>query len=133
MPDIQFHFLPGLGPNMGGMSKHGFFSNICCLRPDSRGSVKISSSNSKISPSIFTNFLSQETDINCIRSGVKILRNIFSQSAFDDLRGEEQTPGPDIRSDDELNKWIKETAETIYHPVGTCKMGLMIALLLIQN
>ncbi len=123
MPDIQFHFLPGLGPNMGGMSKHGFFSNICCLRPDSRGSVKISSSNSKISPSIFTNFLSQETDINCIRSGVKILRNIFSQSAFDDLRGEEQTPGPDIRSDDELNKWIKETAETIYHPVGTCKMG----------
>tara|TARA_B100002051_G_C16354588_1_gene448019 strand:- start:308 stop:637 length:330 start_codon:yes stop_codon:yes gene_type:complete len=56
-------------------------------------------------------------------SGVKILRNVFSQKAFDSLRGEEQTPGPGIQSDEDLRKWIKSTAETIYHPVGTCKMG----------
>lgn len=123
MPDIQFHFLPGLGPNMGGMTKHGFFSNICCLRPESRGSVKIRSSSLKDTPSIHTNFLSEEADINSIRSGVKILRKVFSQKAFNDLRGDEQSPGPEIESDNDLNEWIKETAETIYHPVGTCKMG----------
>ncbi len=123
MPDVQFHFLPGLGPNMGGMSKHGFFSNICCLRPNSRGSVKIGPSASGKSPMIFTNFLSEESDVNCIIAGVKILRNVFSQKIFDSLRGEEQTPGPEIKSDEDLGKWIRATAETIYHPVGTCKMG----------
>ncbi len=123
MPDVQFHFLPGLGPNMGGLTKHGFFSNICCLRPESRGQVKIRSKNLKDPPSIFTNFLSKDADINSIRLGVKILRKVFSQDAFNELRGDEQTPGPQIQSDEDLNKWIKQTAETIYHPVGTCKMG----------
>ncbi|MDC0073729.1 choline dehydrogenase [Alphaproteobacteria bacterium] len=124
MPDVQFHFLPGLGPGMGGMKKHGFFSNICCLRPESRGSVTLTSSNPMDKPKILTNFLSVQKDVDTIREGVKILRKVFLQKSFDHLRGEEQTPGPLILDDKDLDLWIRETAETIYHPVGTCKMGV---------
>jgi len=123
MPDIQFHFLPGLGPDMGGLHTHGFFSNICCLRPESRGWVRARSTNPQAPPAIHTNFLSAPNDIQTIRDGVKILRKVFAQKAFDALRGDEQTPGPDITTDDQIDAWIRETAQTIYHPVGTCKMG----------
>tara|TARA_B100001094_G_C18080055_1_gene744681 strand:- start:768 stop:1175 length:408 start_codon:yes stop_codon:yes gene_type:complete len=75
-------------------------------------------------PLIHTNFLAVEDDIRTIRDGVKVLRKVFSQSVFDELRGEEGSPGVDISSDVELDAWIRETAETIYHPVGTCKMGV---------
>jgi len=55
---------------------------------------------------------------------VKILREVFAQKAFDDLRGDEITPGVQRTSDDDIDSWIRETAETIFHPVGTCKMGI---------
>ena len=124
IPDIQFHFLPGLGPGMGGMKKHGFFSNINCLRPESRGYIKLNANEINGKPEIYTNFLSEYKDLEVLREGVKILRKVFSQRNFDELRGSEQTPGASVSSDDDLESWIKETAETIYHPVGTCKMGL---------
>ena len=124
LPDVQFHFLPGLGPGMGGIHKHGFFSNICQLRPQSRGWVRASCKTNERMPLIHTNFLAVEDDIRTIRDGVKVLRKVFSQSVFDELRGEEGSPGVDISSDVELDAWIRETAETIYHPVGTCKMGV---------
>lgn len=124
MPDIQFHFLPGLHPEDGGKSVHGFFSNICQLRPDSRGTVKAVSSDPLQAPEIRTNFLDQDNDVRTIRDGVKVLRKVFSQKAFDDLRGDEVTPGPQRTSDDDIDAWIRETAETIFHPVGTCKMGI---------
>ena len=124
VPDIQFHFCPGLGPDMPGSEKHGFFSNICQLRPYSRGSVKASSKSNEHAPKINTNFLSHEEDLKTIRDGVKILRNIFSQPIFDDLKSDEVSPGKEVYSDESLNEWIRETAETIYHPVGTCKMGI---------
>ena len=124
IPDIQFHFLPGLGPDMGGLHTHGFFSNICCLRPESRGWVRARSTDPTSAPAIHTNFLSAPNDIRTIRDGVKILRKVFSQTDFDPLRGDEKTPGPEVTTDDELDAWIRGTAETIYHPVGTCKMGI---------
>jgi len=123
MPDIQFHFLPGLGPNMGGKRAHGFFANICQLRPESRGWVQARSANPLDAPAIHTNFLSVENDLRTIRDGVKILRRVFAQAAFDDLRDAEQSPGPGVQTDTEIDAWIRQTAETIYHPVGTCKMG----------
>jgi choline dehydrogenase len=124
MPDIQFHFLPGLHPEDGGKSVHGFFSNICQLRPDSRGWVKAKSADPFEAPLIRTNFLAEENDVRTIRDGVKILRNVFAQKEFDDLRGDEVTPGAQRTSDDDIDAWIRETAETIFHPVGTCKMGI---------
>jgi choline dehydrogenase len=124
LPDVQFHFLPGLGPDKGGKKMHGFFSNICCLRPDSRGEVRARSTDPFEAPAIHTNFLSQESDVRTIREGVKIVRKVFSQSAFDALRGAELSPGPERKTDDDLDVWIRETAETIFHAVGTCKMGV---------
>ncbi len=123
MPDVQFHFLPGLGPESGGLHTHGFFSNICCLRPESRGWVRARSTDPAAPPAIHTNFLSVPNDIRTIRDGVKILRKVFAQKEFDALRGAEKSPGPNVQSDDEIDAWIRDTAETIYHPVGTCKMG----------
>ena len=124
MPDIQFHFCPGLGPDMQGSEKHGFFSNICQLRPESRGSVRAAKASNHLPPRIFTNFLSAHGDIETLRNGVKILRKVFSQKAFDNLKGEEVSPGTSVSSDKELDDWIRATAETIYHPAGTCKMGV---------
>jgi choline dehydrogenase len=124
IPDVQFHFLPGLGLDIVSNRKHGFFSNICCLRPESRGEVKARSVRASDAPVIHTNFLSAQNDVDTIRRGVKVLRDVFSQSEFDELRGPEVAPGPDVHSDDELNAWIRETADTIFHPVGTCKMGV---------
>ena len=126
MPDIQFHFCPGLGPDMPGSDKHGFFSNICQLRPNSRGWVTASSKSNELPPKINTNFLSHEDDLRTLRDGVNILRKVFSQPAFDSLKSDEVSPGKEIESEESLNNWIKETAETIYHPVGTCKMGIDI-------
>ncbi|MFL2770653.1 MAG: GMC family oxidoreductase [Rhodospirillaceae bacterium] len=123
-PDIQCHFLPGLGPGMGDKGEHGFFSNICQLRPNSRGRVRAGSKEPGADPIIETNFLSESGDLETIRDGVKILRKVFADPAFDDLRGVEKSPGPDINTDDELADWIRSTAETIFHPVGTCKMGV---------
>ena len=124
MPDVQCHFLPGLGPGMGDKGEHGFFSNVCQLRPKSRGSVNASVEGSLASPLIQTNFLSHSDDVKTLRDGVKILRTVFADRAFDALRGPEKSPGPEIIDDDELDEWILQTAETIFHPVGTCKMGV---------
>ncbi len=89
-----------------------------------RGWVKAKSTNPHEAPLIQTNFLAEESDVRTIRDGVKILRNVFAQTAFDDLRGDEVTPGAQRTSDDDIDTWIRETAETIFHPVGTCKMGI---------
>ena len=86
--------------------------------------MRAQSTNPATPPAIHTNFLSSPNDIRTIRDGVKILRKVFSQQEFDALRGDEQTPGPDVTTDDQLDAWIRNTAQTIYHPVGTCKMGI---------
>jgi choline dehydrogenase len=124
MPDVQCHFLPGLGPGMGEKGEHGFFSNVCQLRPKSRGYVNAGAAGSLANPEIVTNFLSHTDDIRTLRDGVKILRTVFAGSEFDSLRGSEKSPGPNINSDEELDGWVRQTAETIFHPVGTCKMGV---------
>lgn len=124
MPDIQCHFLPGLGPGMGEKGEHGFFSNVCQLRPKSRGTVRASAEGPLANPEIMTNFLSHPDDVKTLRDGVKILRTVFADPRFDSLRGPEKSPGPSINSDQELEEWVRQTAETIFHPVGTCKMGV---------
>ena len=71
------------------------------------------------------NYLSVEQDVVDIRNGFRKTRDIFMQKAFDDYRGEQMKPGSEINidNDDELDAWIRATGETLYHPVGTCKMG----------
>jgi choline dehydrogenase len=69
------------------------------------------------------NFLATEEDRRAVREGVRIVRNVVAQAAFDPFRGEEIMPGPAVASDAEIDAFIREKGETIYHPVGTCRMG----------
>ena len=72
---------------------------------------------------IYQNFLSSENDIRTIRDGLKIVRDVAAQSELDSFRGEENFPGKDVQTDDEIDAFVRATALTAHHPLGTCKMG----------
>ncbi|WP_210256083.1 choline dehydrogenase [Chelativorans sp. Marseille-P2723] len=132
-PDLQSHFLPGLSTaslrlpfiRRGKVSYdgHGFFANIYQLRPYSTGEISIRSADPLKDPVIRPNYLSSPEDLRVLREGVKILRRIFTQKAFDRYRGMELAPGQDVQTDSEIEVWIRENADTVFHPVGSCKMG----------
>ena len=131
MPDLQAHFLPGRSTatvrlpfaTKTGDRGHGFFANIYQMRPESRGEITLKSADPLAAPAITGNYLTEERDIVVLREGVKRLREIFAQPAFDPWRGEECGPGAHVTSDADLDSWIRATADTVFHPVGTCKMG----------
>ena len=124
-PDVQFHFIPAFmldharqdGPD------HGYMMHLCQLRPESRGYVALNSVDPKAPPAIQPNYLSSTKDIDVLVKAVKMARKIFAASSFDPYRGAEYAPGPHIQTDAEIAAYIRQAAETIYHPVGTCKMG----------
>lgn len=131
LPDLQAHFLPGRSTAAVRMPfrahandpGHGFFSNIYQMRPDSRGEIRLKSSDPLIAPAILGRYLTAPRDIMVLRAGVRALREIFAQPAFDRWRGAESAPGAERRTDAELDAWIRATADTVFHPVGTCRMG----------
>ncbi len=124
-PDIQFHL------NMVMYEDHGkkiFFEEgvmpyFNISRPQSRGTVMATSSNPKDLPQIDPRFFSAPDDLRVMREGLRISRDIVRQRAFDDFRGEEFGPGSNIRSDADIDDYIRRTTNSVYHPVGTCKMG----------
>ena len=93
-------------------------------RPNSVGTIRIGSADPAKPAIIDPNYLSDPEDMRVLREGIRLTREIFAQAAYDDFRGSEYAPGTDIQSDAELDKYIRNTANTLYHPVGTCKMGL---------
>ncbi|MFY0611951.1 MAG: GMC family oxidoreductase N-terminal domain-containing protein [Hyphomicrobiaceae bacterium] len=93
------------------------------LRPDSKGSIHIASTDAKAHPEIKFNFLSESTDRDCVLSVMRLVRNIVEAPEMAWLGPREFAPGPDVQSDDELLDYVTRNAETTYHPVGTCKMG----------
>ena len=93
------------------------------LRPFSRGRVLLRSGSPSDAPSAQFNYLSDRRDLLELVGGVKKMREIFSQKAFDEFRGAPILPGPDIRSDEEIEAFVRATANTDYHPCGTCRMG----------
>lgn len=115
--------LPGFGRHLAPDRGHGFFSNIYQMRPNSHGSLELASSDPLAPPRIKPNYLSAPPDRDVLRRGAKLLREIYAQSAFDRYRGEELSPGPDVRSDTDLDRWIAATADTVFHPTSTCRMG----------
>ncbi len=136
-PDLQGHFLPGLttatlrvpsfggrlaGPARGG-DGHGFMANVTQLRPESRGSISLRSADPLAAPVIRANYLADPRDRAVLRRGVRLLRELFAQPAFDAVRGVELQPGAAIADDAALDAWIARTADTMFHPVGTCRMG----------
>ena len=106
------------------VQRDGFTMHVCQLRPESRGRVGLRSADPLADPTIFANYLATEEDRRAVREGVRIARDVVGQPALAPYRGEELSPGFDVKSDAEIDAWIRETGETIYHPVGTCKMGL---------
>ena len=87
--------------------------------------MELKSSDPSIPPLMYPNYLSEEQDVIDTRNAFRESRRVFMQSAFDEYRGEQSKPSPDldIDNDDEVDEWVRETGETLYHPVGTCKMG----------
>ena len=124
-PNMQYHFFPSLVIDHGRQnpSCHAFQAHVGPMRPTSRGFVKLKSSNPIDSPRIQFNYMQTEHDLNEMREGIKIARNIFHQKAFDHYRGKEISPGENINSDDGLNNFIRSKGDTAYHPSCTCKMG----------
>jgi choline dehydrogenase len=124
-PDIKFHFALALYQNNGRefIRRHGFFAHINVVRPASRGRISLGSADPLAPPVIDPNFLGEESDLIGLRQGIKIARDVFGQKAFDPYRDEEIAPGLSVRSDAEIDAYIRARAEADYHSVGTCKMG----------
>jgi choline dehydrogenase-like flavoprotein len=125
IPDIQFHFVPGYRSHRGRLLEygHGYAIHTCVLRPKSVGDLKLSGHASSRDVLIDHRFFSDEEDARVLVEGIKIARQIFAAPEFDDIRGREMLPGKDVCSDDEILAYLRAEALTVYHPVGTCKMG----------
>ena len=123
-PDIQFHFLPGSGLEHGLKKiRNGVTLNSALLRPKSRGSVRLRSSDPMATPLIDPNYWAEEYDRKMSVEGFKLAREIMAQPAFKPFIKQESTPGSDIRSDKQIMDYARQYAKTDYHPVGACKMG----------
>ncbi|MDC3360173.1 GMC family oxidoreductase N-terminal domain-containing protein [Candidatus Thioglobus sp.] len=125
-PDVQFHFTPIYRSHRGRKFEfgHGYSLFTCLLRPHSSGSVKIKKEGENHKILIDQNFLSDTRDEQSIIEAIKKAREVLSSKEFDEVRGEEIAPGKSIQSDEDLLDYIRKTAVTVYHPVGTCKMGV---------
>lgn len=124
-PDLQFTFMPlsVIPGTVDIRNEHSFQVHIDLMRPRSRGHVRVRSPDPKEPPAITFNYLADPTDLADLRKGVAILRDILAQPGLSKFAGAEIFPGPEVQSDAALDAWIRETLETCYHPVGTCKMG----------
>ncbi|MBI1686502.1 choline dehydrogenase [Caulobacter hibisci] len=124
-PDLQIHAVLAIMQDHGKVvvEKDGFTLHVCQLRPESRGHVGLRSADPFDDPTILANYLAADEDRRAMREGVRIGRDVAAQAALDPYRDSEYAPGADVRSDAEIDAWIRAKAETIYHPVGTCRMG----------
>jgi choline dehydrogenase len=125
-PDIQFH-VATLSADMAGGTVHpysGFTLSVCQLRPESRGHIRIQSHDPFQAPEIVANYLSEELDRRTAVAAVKAARSIANSVPFRGYVAREVKPGPDVVSDAQLLEFIRANAATIFHPVGTCRMGV---------
>lgn len=125
IPDIQLHFAPAYFINHGFTKPegHGFTVGPMLLYPNSKGRITLRSSSPLEPPIIQPNYLASEADLQGLTEGLKLARKIVQMSAFNAFRGEELFPGIQVQHDEDIHAFIRNTAETLYHPVGTCKMG----------
>ncbi|MCL4671624.1 MAG: GMC family oxidoreductase N-terminal domain-containing protein [Sphingomonadaceae bacterium] len=123
-PDVQWHFVPAVLEDHGRekVKGHGFSVHACVLRPESRGTVRLNSTEATDAPRIDPNFLDDERDIAVLRAGVRLSHRIVDCPP---LTGYGPTDRHPINLDDdaELDQLIRNRADTVYHPVGTCRMG----------
>ena len=124
-PDIQFHFLPAAMRYDGHkpVKGHGFMVLTGPNKPKSRGHVHLLSADPHQHPEIRFNYLAHEADREGFRRCVRLTREIVGQPAMDRYRAEELAPGPDVRTNDEIDDFVRQNMESTMHPCGTCRMG----------
>ena len=128
IPDLQWHLVPFIytdhGQNLTPVFKHYAFTLMTCfLRPESRGSVRLASADPLQAPLIDANYLATPRDMEALVSGFRQARKVLQQAAFTPYRKRELEPGAEVQSDEQIRDYIRRRGETVYHPVGTCKMG----------
>ena len=124
-PDIQFHFLP-LAVRYDGQAAaegHGFQAHVGPMRSVSRGAVTLRSQDPDVAPAIRFNYMSDPRDWEEFRTAIRFTREIFAQDAFKPFVSHEILPGADANSDADIDDFVREHAESAYHPCGTCRMG----------
>ena len=124
-PNIQYHFLP-VAINYNGsnaVNEHGFQAHVGSMRSPSRGRIRLKSLNPHDHPSILFNYMSTEQDWQEFRDAIRITREIMHQPALDAYRGREISPSKLAQTDAELDEFVRNHAETAYHPSCSCKMG----------
>ena len=124
-PDIQLHLVNAIMLDHGRteVKKDGYTIHACQLRPESKGIISLKSSDPFDHPLIDPNYLAEEEDRRVMRESVKMVRDISGQNALSPYRGAEMLPGESVKTDEEIDAFIRRTGETIYHPVGTVRMG----------
>ena len=122
--DIQYHFVPAMLEDHGRTSVHGhgFSIHACVLRPESRGTVRLASTDPSAAPQIDPNFLADHRDIATLRAGVRLMYRIAEIGPLADYGPTARQP-VDLADDAALDALIRSRADTVYHPVGTCRMG----------
>jgi len=124
-PDIQYHFLP-LAVSYDGSSVaegHGFQAHVGPMRSKSRGFVRLGSADPTAKPRIRFNYMTHADDWAEMRACVRLTREIFAQAAFDPYRGRELQPGAEVRTDAQIDDFVRQKVESAYHPSCSCKMG----------
>ena len=123
--NLQYHVQP-LSLERFGEPLHdfpAFTASVCNLRPTSRGSVQIASVDASVAPLIRPNYLSDERDLQVAADAIRLTRRIVAAPALARYQPQEYKPGPDYRSEEDLQRAAGEIGTTIFHPVGTCAMG----------
>ena len=111
-------------PGLRAAKPDGIGVTLCHLRPQARGALELASRDPRANPLFVNNFLASESDRRTLRLGVRIARRVLGQSAFDHVRGNEILPGASVQSDDEIDAYLRQTVRTVFHPCGTCRMGI---------
>ena len=125
IPDLQFHVAPSLFYEHGFQqpNAHGFSLGPTLVRPLSRGKLWLRSSDPTEHPALDPNYFAEPADVDALVAGVRMAREITSRAAYRSFRGAELDEMADAKTDAEIARVVRQSAETLYHPVGTCRMG----------
>jgi len=128
-PDLQYHFVPGVVTGqMDFLPEHGFQIHVCTMRPTSRGSIKLASSDFRDAPLIDPNFLGTEQDVVDMRNAIRLTCEVIEQPALAAFKKERYAPEPslDLGSDAAVDAWARKTCHSAYHLASTCSMGRVV-------
>jgi choline dehydrogenase len=124
-PDIQYHFLPMAVSYDGSAvaTRHGYQCHMGPMRPTSRGEITLHSADPRQHPRVIFNYMQTEQDRKEMRLGIRHTREILNQKAFDPFNDGELAPGADVKSDAEIDAFVRAKGESAYHPSCSCRMG----------